>query len=232
MGAGKVTALLMGITVGLDGTRGGWVAVALRGGEFLAARLLAGAPEALSQWPKAEAYGIDIPIGLVDATRHADAAARAALGRRGSTVFPAPCATALAQETYAEANVTQRRLVAAGLSKQAYMLKERIVDAARVAKDPRVHEIHPELAFARIAGEPLPPKRTWAGMRARIRWLGHRGVTLPEDLGDVGRAPVDDVLDAAVVALAAKHVREGTARKFPASPQQRDAQGRLIVIWG
>ncbi len=218
-------------TVGLDATRGGWLVVALHPGAVEVARLPS-AREALARWPEAAAYGIDIPIGLLDAPREADAAARRALPGRGATVFSAPCAAALAQPTYAEAHRVQREVLGVGLTKQAYLLKERIEDAAAVASDPRVHEVHPELVFARLAGAPLAPKKSWNGQHARRQLLAAAGVILPEALGEAGGAPPDDVLDAAVAALGARHVVTGEARTFPEAPHQRDPSGRLVVIRG
>jgi predicted RNase H-like nuclease len=49
----------------------------------------------LARWPTAHAYGVDIPIGLLDVLREADGAARGALAGRGSTVFTTPCASAI-----------------------------------------------------------------------------------------------------------------------------------------
>jgi predicted RNase H-like nuclease len=218
-------------TVGLDATRGGWVAVTLVGGALDGVAVVRSAPEALERWPDALAYGVDIPIGLLDEPRHADVAARAALGRRGSTVFATPCASAIAQPTYAAANRVHRERVGSGLSAQAYALRERIVDAARIAGDRRVHEVHPELVFARLAGGPLAPKRSWNGLFARRRLLAAAGIELPDALAG-GEAPPDDVLDAAAVALAAWDVLHGRSPSYPADPTQRDADGRGICIRG
>ena len=220
------------LVVGLDATRGGWVAVVLRGSRFAAAARLSSAGAALSTWPGLEGLGIDIPIGLFDARRDADTLARKALGKRGSTVFPAPSAAAIACDTYAEANAAHRAALGVGLSKQSYMLRERILDAARVAGDARVMEVHPELVFARLAGEPLPPKKCWDGQRARTRVLAARGVVLPEELGDAGTAPTDDVLDAAAAAIGAADRLDGVGRCFPDPPTQHDPSGRAIVVHG
>lgn len=220
------------LTVGADGTRGAWVAVALSDGRFAGAERVDSAVEVLARWPEAVQLGFDIPIGLVDERRDADLAARRALGPRGSTVFPAPSASAIGCDTYEQANEAQRASVGVGLSRQTYALRERILDAAVVASDARVVEVHPELVFARLAGTPLPPKKTWAGQRLRQRLLEASGVLLPDDLGEVGLVPVDDVLDAAVVALAARHAKLGVARRFPDPPTQHDPEGRPIVIFG
>lgn len=220
-------------TVGLDATKGGWAAVVLRGGRFLAAHQIATAREALERWPDAGAVGIDIPLGLLDVPREADRLARAALGSRGSTVFTTPCASALAATTHAEANALQREKLGVGLTAQSFALKERMLDASALGADPRVHEVHPELVFARLAGAPLlTRKKTWNGLAARRAALAAAGVHLPDALPDGGDAPADDVLDAAAVALCAWDCLHGRSPSYPASPSQRDAHGRLICIRG
>jgi predicted RNase H-like nuclease len=220
-------------TVGLDATKGGWVAVSLVDGVFEAAVTVRDAPSAVARWPDAVAIGIDIPLGLLDAHREADGAARRALGPRGSTVFTTPCASALAQETLADAIRTQREHLGVGLSAQSFALKERMLDAARVGADPRVHEMHPELVFLRLAGgAPLPRKKGWNGQHRRRVLLAAAGVTLPDLLPDAGDAPVDDVLDAAAVALAAFDVLHDRSPRYPDAPTQRDAGGRLVCIRG
>lgn len=217
--------------VGLDAAAGGWAVVALEDGAVVDVSWAASAAEVLRRHP-ADAYGIDIPLGLLDEPRGADLAAKRALGRRGSTVFLTPTASALSAETYAEANRRQRELVGSGLSAQAWALKERIVDAATLGGDERVHEVHPELLFARLAGAPLEPKRSWDGLHRRRRLLAGIGVRLPDVLGGTGgRLPADDLLDAAAAAVVADHVILGSSPRFPEPPTQRSG-GRLVVIRG
>ena len=64
---------------------------------------------------------IDIPIGLLDCSRACDKAARKLLGQpRGTSVFAAPCRTALAATTHASANLINREKTGRGLSQQAF----------------------------------------------------------------------------------------------------------------
>ncbi|MFI6764988.1 DUF429 domain-containing protein [Streptomyces sp. NPDC050355] len=53
---------------------------------------------------------------------------------------------------------------------------------------------------------------------------------LPDDLGDAGRTPPDDVLDAAAAAWTAHRIACGRARSVP-NPPERDAGGRPVAIW-
>jgi predicted RNase H-like nuclease len=86
-------------------------------------------------------------------------------------------------------------------------------------RDARVHEVHPELSFAVLAGEPLAfAKRTWNGQRERIRLLRSAGVKIPDRL-DAGLVAADDVLDAAVTAWSATRIARGEHVTVPADPR-------------
>jgi predicted RNase H-like nuclease len=91
-------------------------------------------------------------------------------------------------------------------------------------------EFHPELAFATVAGCPLPRKRSWPGMRLRSELLDELGLHLPSRFfGDTAAAP-DDVVDAAICAWVADGVAgAGPVRCVPERTEQR-AHGRPIVI--
>lgn len=178
----------MSAAVGVDGCRAGWVAASDDGVE-----LHATFSDLLSAHPRAR-IAVDMPIGLLDAPRAGgrpcDTAARALLSPRGACVFSPPTRITLGARSFAEPK---------GLSLQCYHLlpKLREVDAAVTPTlQKRVRESHPELAFARLAGGPLAPKRTAEGRRQRERLVGKA----PRVVG----AKPDDVLDALVLARVAK----------------------------
>lgn len=193
--------------VGLDRARGRWAAVALSDGA-VEVEILASAAEVMMRWPGAAAVGVDIPIGLpVDGIgRPVDAEARRLLGRRGSSVFPA-LPEVLYRLPYSEALEEARRRFGQGFSKQAWNLGPAVLDVAAVA-GPRWFEVHPELAFARLAGGSLPPKKTDAGRRVRIDLLTSTGVALP---ADPFGALAGDVVDAAVCGYVASLICAETA---------------------
>jgi predicted RNase H-like nuclease len=199
------------IAVGVDGAKGGWVAVALGAGGVVGARLFAELSAVLAAWPDADAYGVDMPIGLPErGRRRADEAAQTFVGPRRSSVFFAPPRAALLVP-YAEA-----LLVAPGLSRQAYSLGAKILEVEPLAgREPRVVEVHPECSFRELAGEPLEhPKTTWAGFRMRVRLLEAVGVAVPE-LPDL---PILDTVDAAGAAWSALRVARGEAHTLPNEP--------------
>ena len=194
---------------GVDGCRGGWL-VARDGGVELITALT-------TLLERFALIGIDMPIGLPDGGgRAADRDARRFLGTRRSTVFSVPPRAVLAHTTYAAANAACRRSYGHGLTVQCFNLfpKMREVDAlaADVARD-RVVEIHPECAFARMAGAPLPPKRTAEGRQLRsalVRTL----VGIDVDGVRVRGAAAHDVLDACGVLWSARRFAAGTAVTF------------------
>jgi predicted RNase H-like nuclease len=203
------------LTVGVDAARGGWVAVALRDGRFADAALERRFPAILERFPDAAVIGVDVPIGLPepDGRRRADIEARRIVGPRRSSVFFTPSRAALEALTYGEA-----RVIAPSTSAQGWALRTAILDVARI-EDERVREVHPEVSFATLAGEPLAfGKRTWNGQHERMRLLGRAGIELPHRL-DAGLVPVDDVLDAGVAAWSATRIARGEHRTVPADAQ-------------
>lgn len=225
-----------GRVVGVDGARGGWLAVAWDGQRLSA--------ELARRWQDvalagALAVGVDMPIGLADrGGRCCDRAARARLpkGRR-SSVFSPPRRYML-NRPYAEANADGKAVEGVGLAKQAWYIGLRIaeLDAVLTAADQdRVYEVHPELIFHNLNGwSALPPKKTAAGQRARLELLHAAGVPDPSPL--LSRFPrsavkPDDVLDAAACALAARRIARGEAVRLPTEKPPRDARGLRMEIW-
>ena len=90
-------------------------------------------------------------------------------------------------------------------------------------------EVHPEVSFTQLAGEPLPRKKTWAGAARRRELLEKEGIVLPGDLGPAGEAAVDDILDAAVAAWTARRVHAATAIPLPDPPEPLG--GIEAAIW-
>ena len=202
------------LTLGVDAARGGWIAVALEDGSFADTAWERRFPALLERFPDAVAIGVDVPIGLPEtgARRRADVEARLAVGPRRSSVFFTPPRAAIEAATYSEA-----RALAPGVSAQGWALRTAILDVART-RDPRVHEVHPEVSYAVLAGEPLlSAKRTWNGHRERVRLLASAGIELPDWL-DAGLVSADDVLDAAVAAWSATRVARGEHLTFPSDP--------------
>ena len=96
--------------------------------------------------------------------------------------------------------------------------------------DERVIEMHPEVSFRRLAGDPLPEsKHTHEGLERRRALLAAAGIVLP---GAVPGVPEADLLDAAAGAWTAarysRRRRGGRSRRSTATVSERsgrDASG-------
>jgi predicted RNase H-like nuclease len=221
----------MSTALGVDGAAKGWVFVALDDGRFRSAELHPRFADGLAAHPEAEVVAVDIPIGLPDTgTRRADLEAKALLRGKAPSVFLTPPRAVLSAANYPESSKLCRQLSGRGLSKQSYSLFPKILEVDAV-DDPRLREVHPEVSFARLAGEPVAEsKRSWTGVVRRRALLAGAGVELPDDLGDAGRlAAADDVLDAAVAAWSAARIAARQATSLPTRPEVID--GREVAIW-
>jgi predicted RNase H-like nuclease len=215
------------LVLGADACRAGWVGITLSGAgvrAYVHAEIAGLVGLAAAVGPLA-VTGIDIPIGLADAgLRQADLQARRAAGPRWASVFVTPVRAAVEVADYRQACELNRRLAGCGISKQAFNLREKIlqVDSWLPQAPCPVVEVHPELCFAELAGAPLTDsKSTWAGVAKRRQLLAAEGIELAGDLGLTGKqVGVDDVLDAAAVAWTARRMARGIARRLPAEPER------------
>ena len=234
--------------IGVDACRRGWVAVSLevsrlphREPRLVGVRMDGSLAGVLDQERDcAQVVGIDMPLGLLESGwREADRAARGLLGPRRSSVFAIPPRAVWAQTSYQAANQLCRELTGQGFSVQAWGLRAKLLEANRYreAGEHPMYEVHPELAFAAMAGAPLDySKHTAAGRELRREVLARAGIVLPaSSSGNVpgswrtGSTPVTDTLDAAAVAWSAGRITTGQAVILPERPQ-RDSQGRQITI--
>jgi predicted RNase H-like nuclease len=221
--------------IGVDACPTGWAGVVLRNGHFAAAHTAAGLDALLDRAPGAAAVGIDIPLGLLESGwRQADRLAATRLGPHRARVFPVPPRQVVEEDDYAAANQRCRMLTGSGLSRQTWALVRKLREAnrRRDSGDERLHEVHPELSFAAMAeGRPVAwSKKSWNGQLARRRLLHAHGIALPEDIGEAGRVPPDDLLDAAAAAWSAHRVALGAAQPLP-DPPERTADGLPVAIW-
>ncbi|MEM9666996.1 MAG: DUF429 domain-containing protein [Bacteroidota bacterium] len=232
---------------GLDGYRGGWVAVLApveAAGPLRVCRLetfdgvltLPGAPVQV---------GVDMVIGLPEAAqrggRACDRAARQILGRpRGSSVFSPPVRAVLAATSYAEALAHNRASSAVGLgiSIEAYHLLPKIREVDAVITPERqgwIREVHPELSFAAMTrGQAVAAgKRTAEGQATRRQLLADHGfeTVVAQVEAHTGRGlKADDLLDACAVCWSARRLARKTAQRLPDEPE-RDARGLEMAIW-
>lgn len=186
---------------GVDGCPGGWCAVRWNGErvEWTQTTLFAD----LMHWCRdCQLVVVDMPIGLPGRgqRRACDLQARKLLGKQASSIFLAPPREALQATSFAE-------LKGWGISLQAFHLLPKIREVGRWLEtpDPRIWEGHPELAFRTRTELPLAKKRTQQGREQRQRLL-------PFPLRPRGRLASHDLLDAAILAVVAGELAQGTGR--------------------
>lgn len=218
------------LLVGVDGCRGGWVAVLDRGDGATEVVVVRSFADVVALG--ADLVGVDMPIGLTDVgPRACDVEARARLGPRRASVFPAPARAVLHATDHADAVRRSQAATGRGISVQAWNLVPKVaeVDAVVNAGDP-VIEVHPELSFAMLSGAPLSrPKRHPEGRSSRL-------ALLTADFPDVahrlaGKPPgcaADDVLDAYAVLWSTRRAHDHLAVTL--GDGTRDERGRSLAI--
>ncbi len=231
--------------VGVDGCKGGWLAV-IRDTERGAFdfEIFPTWTSLLRKLTAAPCIAVDMPIGLVTSGRRpCDALARKRLGRgRASSVFAPPRRPMLAFSTYGQANgwgksAMNDGLSGSGLSKQAWNITPKIreIDSAITPADQsRIIEAHPELVFQYLNGGVCPKrKRSAGGFEQRLDLLSARGFDgLAEAVRtlDAKQAGGGDLLDACALALAAQRKAHGMAECLCGEPL-RDDRGLKMEIW-
>lgn len=230
--------------VGVDGCRAGWVAIALSedgAPSHLVAPTIA---DVALRYPVALAL-VDVPIGLRGherQERQCDTQARSLLGPRRSSVFAAPCRSALAHTSYEAASAENHRCTGRKLSKQSFNIAPRILDVEEYlrrswATGPVIREMHPEICFWALAGRPMAhAKRTEEGASERLDVLSAHLPAARAILAEVTAAHPrsavrpDDVIDAlagAVTGLASVL----RLRTLPETPERDGRNLRMEMVY-
>ncbi|MGH3925215.1 MAG: DUF429 domain-containing protein [Pseudonocardiaceae bacterium] len=221
--------------LGIDACTIGWVSIELHRGTFAAAHIagrLTALLSGIDDIHEVHTVGIDMPLGLVDTGwREADIAAQAFVGARRRSVFRIPPRAVWQEDIWHEdsweqANQRCRQLTGHGLSRQTWGLRDKLREANQCLATGQypLHEVHPEVSFAAMNGQPLAYRKiSWIGHMTRRALLAGHGIHLPDQLGDAGNAGPDDVLDAAAAAWSAQRIATGHASRLPteASPDQK-----------
>ncbi len=230
--------------VGVDGCPAGWFSVGFDRFGGYEVEVFPSFEKLLARYGGARLVLVDIPIGLAEGPerRECDRQARKLLGRRGSSVFPAPTRqtaeqAAASPRDYRAALAIERRYAGKGISRQAFAISPKIAEVDAVLRSrnagatPVVREVHPEVCFWMLNDErPMKfSKKKSAGRVERLDVLTNED-SRSEEIYElacskflrkvVGR---DDVLDALVAALVARE-RPEQLRTIPEFPP-RDAKG-------
>jgi len=175
------------------------------------------------------AVGVDIPIGLPSQSgRLADQQARGCLigpPNRASSVFPAPSLRAIEAATYQKAQELSVRDMGKGLSRQSYALFPKIrevrasLELAAFGSQarPMAAEVHPEVSFEKMHGQPMSfHKGRQAGIAQRLKLLEMHFSNIVEaalftEIPGPPAPGLDDALDAAAAAWSARRIVRGEA---------------------
>lgn len=235
--------------VGVDGCKGGWLAVAFDPqARTLTPRVYGSFAEVVEAYHDVAAIGVDIPIGLSEGhPRLCDLQARIAIAPRGSSVFPAPDARLLERMfdadgqllPYPQVLALARIVTGKGLSKQAYFICPKIAEVDRLmtpTSQARVIEVHPEVSFSSLAGRPMRyPKRKPEGYDERRNLLQvalKASIWHREEAHAAARpAQPDDLLDATIVAWTAYRFANGIARSLPPDPPLDRHGLRMEIVY-
>jgi predicted RNase H-like nuclease len=204
---------------GIDGTKGGWVAIVLEDGRFAGDLLITPIESSFRELRGVDVLAIDVPIGFGPGA--ADIEARKFLSGAASTVFTTP-SRELLERPYGPG---------LGISAQAHALGPRILHVTQLAEhDDRIREVHPEVSFRAMNDRhPLRyRKKSAGGALERVALLRRHGVEL-NALQDAASVPLDDVLDAAAAAWSAHRIAVGVAETLP-HPPKRVEKGS-VCIW-
>ena len=229
---------------GVDGCRGGWIAIGkdVASGEISSA-VYASSEQLIYASPNPKVLALDIPIGLTDSgPRQCDILARKMLGPpRGSSVFPAPIRPALAAADQKEASSISRSIDGKGVSAQAFAIYRRIGEVDELMRSNEralgyVREVHPELCFmAWNNGEPIrESKKSHQGMNIRLSLLTahfrETAASLVRKKHPAGQVADDDIYDAFAALWTAERILLGIAKSIPDQPEI-DSLGLPMAMW-
>lgn len=220
---------------GADGYKKRWV-VALDEGDGRTSLALAGTFSDLVALPALDLLVIDVPIGLPEVgARRCDGLARAMIGRRRSSVFPAPIRPMLPAASYGEA--CDLRYRAEGKRCSIYLfgilpLIRDVDEQMSTALQEHIREGHPEVSFTALAdGKPMGAHKSKPEGQAERRAL-LRAVfpDLDDSIARFGRpGAITDMLDAYVLLWSARRLAAGEGSSLPERPE-RDPRGLRMEI--
>ncbi|HEY1863937.1 MAG TPA: DUF429 domain-containing protein [Roseiarcus sp.] len=212
--------------LGVDGTPDGWAVVACKDGR-MCVRRIARLADIFEHRPYPDIVAVDVPIGLLDAYeiggRECDRKARRDLEKRGSSVFVPPVRAILNTRTYEEACAVSRASSRHGkaISKQTWGIVPKVKEADDLLRlnphlRPIVREVHPEVCFRELAGEPMEFAKSKSVGRAERRNALARDFDVDAIVAEARREKLSvvDTLDALVACWSATRLAKGQGRSL------------------
>lgn len=139
---------------GIDGCRKGWFYVGIDEKNEYCFDIISNIESILKITQEAQIVLIDIPIGLREnekLERLCDLKARNILGKRRSSVFPAPSRSAIKCDEYSEASQINFKKTGRKLSKQSFSIAKKIENVDKffnsTSLQTKYREMHPEVCF-------------------------------------------------------------------------------------
>lgn len=228
--------------VGVDGCPKGWFTISLDQAGQYHFNIFDHINALWQEYSNSSIILIDIPIGLPHWRRRlCDVEARKILGKRGSSVFPAPSREAIHNPDYESACKANQKVLGKKLSLQAWNISSKIkqVDDLMCYNEgarQRIRESHPEICFWALAGgkSMIYNKKTEPGVEERLRLLKEIDPIFEQIFNEAMKffrrkdLAKDDILDAIVLAITAASPLD-TIRTIPKTPE-KDLKDLLMEI--
>lgn len=233
--------------VGIDGCRNGWIVAILDNGNLRIEKYKT-VLDIMREFPTADAYLIDMVIGLPErieeAEKRPDKAAGRELGKHGSTVFPIPCRQAIMVDSNDPQAVVKMRelnrsVLEKSLSSQSINIIPKIRELDKFLDDHREYknvlcESHPELCFKRLNGRALMMKKKTAEGIEKRRIVLSKYLENEMLEGILDRAKElccmpDDIMDSVCLAVSAALKAHGMCETIPEQPET-DARGLMMQM--
>jgi len=233
------------VSVGIDGCKGKWLAVAISRNKFEVA-IHENIAEICHKYSVADSVIIDMPIGLPERIEdiRPDGKLRKLLKGKASSVFNTPCRQAVYAPDYTQAIEENKKVLGLAISPLAYAIVPKIREIDVFLKENpdwknRLVESHPEYCFALLnQGKPvLEKKKKPDGKAVRLSLLSEyyaESCNVIEQFQKTisgSTSKTDDVIDALVLAVIGTL---GLLYEFTTVPEKpmKDAKGLYMQIKG
>ena len=202
------------MSVGIDGCKGKWVAVALTE-KYFEVNKFNNIEEICEKYKDADSIIIDMPIGLQESNEDIspESKARRFLKGKTSSIFNTPCRQAVYAENYTKAIEENKANLGISLSPLSYGICSKIREIDEfLSREPqwknRLVEGHPEICFAKLNHDKavLENKTKPDGQEKRLeilrKYYSDSDLVINKFLKDVpARKKIDDVIDALCLAV-------------------------------
>lgn len=227
---------------GVDGCKAGWFRVCLETtNQELQFDIISDVLNLQEQTPSPVIIAIDIPIGLSESNpRACDQQARACIGERRNSVFPAPIRPALEASSQEEASRITESVNGKRVSAQAWGIYSKIKSVDNVLATHKslrttLFEVHPEVCFwAWNDKTPMQfAKKKDEGLSERIalvnQWLGDGVFDQARELFPKNKVANDDITDAFAALWTANRIHLEDAETIP-DYLENDSTGLAMQI--